>query len=120
MNQNMEKLEIELRTQKSEELKQILEQQTQKVQIAVNIAINSKKTVILNEFVAICPKCKHRTIIDAKNARKFKMGVCSACKRKTYLKFEGKLKRFGRNRQYSKIVWFTSSFEAFWLNCGAN
>jgi len=117
MCENVEKLEIELRQQKSEELKQILEQQTQKVQIAVNIGANSEKTAILSEFVAICPKCKRRSIIDAKNARKFKMGVCKACKRKTYLKFEGKLKRFGRNRQYSKIVWFRSTFEEFWLNC---
>jgi hypothetical protein len=64
-----------------------------------------KSKRILQPFVAICPVCGWKNIIDAKCARKKKMGNCSHCHSKTWLNIVGKLKRFGRNGQYFKIVW---------------
>jgi len=118
LNQNIEKLEIELRTQKSEELKQILEQQTQKVQIAVNIAVNSKRASILTELFVWCPKCGGKEIIMRKAGGNWKLGVCNRCNCRTWLKVLGKVKRFGNRKQYVKLAYLQTAFSAFWLNIG--
>jgi hypothetical protein len=98
---------------------QKIEQINQKLDINMSNPM-SKRTVILASFSVICPKCKHRSIIEAKKALKFKLGKCSNCHIKTWLRIEGKVKQFGKNDQFAKISWFNSPFAQFWLNIEGN
>ena len=98
---------------------QKIENQTQNININVSNPM-TKRTVILAQFVGICPNCKHRNVISAKKVNLFKLDVCRACHRRTWLRMEGKLKYFGHKAQFAKISWFNSEFAQFWLNLEAN
>jgi hypothetical protein len=89
-------------------------------QIPMNINGNSQKTTVLTEFFVVCLKCGTKEIIMRKKAGNWKLGVCNACNVRTWLRVLGKVKRFGKNDQFVKLVYLHSRFEAFWLNCVGN
>jgi hypothetical protein len=84
--------------------------------IVANLSAISKRKVQTTEFAVWCPKCGSFEIIERKKAGNWKLGVCNRCNVRTWLKIVAKVKRFGNKKQYTKLIYIQSPFEAFWSN----
>jgi transposase-like protein len=61
---------------------------------------------IMQEFAVQCPNCGQKDIVEAKKKMVSKQAVCRHCHKNTWLRFIGRIVKFGANLQYRKIEFF--------------